>query len=153
MTNPDGASVPDYYALLSVSTSATVAELKEAYRRVLLISHPDKHASKHSSDSVDIDLLKRAFLTLSTPDLRKAYDLMRAGDTQRTGPRPAQVISLEDFDEDSDSRWTYPCRCGGAYVITQDMLEAGQHLVGCASCSEVVWAGYEVVEEAEDENP
>ena len=46
-------------------------------------------------------------------------------------------------------RWTYGCRCGGLYVITEDDMEAGQHLVGCISCSEVLWVGYELAEGGE----
>lgn len=56
---------------------------------------------------------------------------------------------MEEFEEREDaedSLWVYPCRCGGQYVVTEQMLDAGQHLVGCASCSEVVWAGYELAE-------
>ncbi len=63
------------------------------------------------------------------------------------------MISLEDFEEREDGEvniWAYPCRCGGRYIVTEEMLDAGQHLVGCASCSEVVWAGYELVDTAEN---
>ncbi len=139
----------DYYAILSISPSSTPAEIKAAYHRLLLASHPDKCVSEHGEDSIDIGLLKDAFRTLYTPELRVQYDKVRLSSGKRLGPRPAQVISLEEFDETA-SRWTYACRCGGMYVITEDMLDAGQHLVGCASCSEVVWVGYEVAE-AEDE--
>lgn len=72
-----------------------------------------------------------------------------ASSRKPTGPRPAQVISLEEFEERGDAEdglWVYPCRCGGQYVVTEQMLDAGQHLVGCASCSEVVWVGYELAE-------
>ena len=29
-------------------------------------------------------------------------------------------------------------------------MERGQHLVGCSSCSEVIWVGYELADEDED---
>ena len=136
----------DYYALLSVSPSATHTEIKAAYHRLLLASHPDKRAFETTGDGIDIGLLKEAFRTLSTPELRADYDKLRRFNEKQLGPRPAQVVSLEEFDEESDSRWTYPCRCGGTYVVTEEMLDAGQHLVACASCSEVVWVGYELAE-------
>ncbi|RDX50490.1 hypothetical protein OH76DRAFT_1348864 [Lentinus brumalis] len=144
---------PDYYTILSVSHDATPAEVKAAYHRVLLASHPDKQVSGGSGDGVDIGLLKDAFNTLHDPERRAAYDASRSSDDKKLGPRPAQVISLEDFDEESDMIWTYPCRCGGTYVVTEKMLDSGEHLVGCANCSEVVWVGYELVEEAENVQP
>ncbi|KNZ77505.1 Diphthamide biosynthesis protein 4 [Termitomyces sp. J132] len=66
-------------------------------------------------------------------------------------PRPAQVVSLEEFEEamtesEKDSVWRYQCRCGGMYRITAADMENGHHLVGCSSCSEVVWVGYELQE-------
>lgn len=70
-----------------------------------------------------------------------------------SGPRPAQVISLEEFSEESiQSRWTHACRCGGAYAITEKDMENDRHLIACERCSEVVYVGYEVVEEEEEED-
>ena len=140
----------DYYAILSISPSATPAEIKAAYHRLLLACHPDKRVSENAADDIDIGLLKDAFRTLHTPELRIQYDRLRSSSGKQLGPRPAQVISLEEFDE-TESSWTYACRCGGMYVVTEEMLDAGQHLVGCASCSEAVWVGYEVAETAEEE--
>ncbi|KAI0828824.1 hypothetical protein BC628DRAFT_1417226 [Trametes gibbosa] len=142
----------DFYALLSVSPSATSADIKTAYHRALLASHPDKR-DPAGSNPTDIGLLKQAFNTLYTPYLRKHYDALRTASRKSSGPRPAQVISLEEFEETEDtsetSFWVYSCRCGGQYVVTEETLDAGQHLVGCASCSEVVWVGYELVEDAD----
>ncbi|KAL1951067.1 hypothetical protein VTO73DRAFT_216 [Trametes versicolor] len=104
--------VPDYYALLSVSPSASPTHIKAAYHRALLASHPDKRDFA-TADSADIGLLQQAFHTLYTPDLRKEYDVLRASSRKPTGPRPAQVISLEEFEERGDaedSLWVYPCR-------------------------------------------
>ncbi|KAI0640111.1 hypothetical protein C8Q77DRAFT_109981, partial [Trametes polyzona] len=140
----------DYYALLSVSPSASPADIKAAYHRALLASHPDKRDHLHRSATADIGILKDAFNTLYTPSLRKEYDALRSG--KQSGPRPAQVVSLEEFEEREDAGtnvWVYSCRCGGQYIVTEGMLDAGQHLVGCASCSETVWVGYELVEDAE----
>lgn len=80
------------------------------------------------------------------------------------GPRPAQVISLEDFEEgghsnhggsgiegDGESAWHHGCRCGGIYIITGEDMEKGHHIVGCNSCSEVVWVGYELREDEGEE--
>lgn len=144
---------PDYYVLFAVSPTASPADIKAAYHRALLASHPDKLNSTTAPNSADIGLLKQAFHTLHTPSLREEYDRLRASSDTPGGPRPAQVISLEEFDEGTDVEttiWGYPCRCGGQYIATEEMLDAGEHLVGCTSCSEVVWAGYELVDTAEN---
>ena len=107
---------------------------------------------------MNVALIQQAYRILSSPASRAAYDASRAdAEAQATGgPRPAQVISLEEFAEDGEGAgkmvWTYPCRCGGTYVVREEQLEDGQHLIGCNSCSEVVWIGYEVADEAGDNN-
>jgi diphthamide biosynthesis protein 4 len=127
-------------------------EVKDAYRRALLLHHPDKRREikdETTPNIVDIDLLKEAYTTLSSEDQRTAYDGVLA--SRRNGPRPAHVISLSEFDENiGDAQWTYTCRCSGRYIIFEDDLENDRHLVGCDSCSEVVWVGYEAVDGDED---
>ena len=103
-----------------------------------------------SDACVDIALFKDAYTTLSSPHLRAQYDEKFSQQIDVAGPRPAQVVSLEDFEEEEDGNlkvnWRYRCRCGGQYIITEEDLDNGQHLVGCGSCSEVVWVGYEQME-------
>ena len=141
----------DYYAILSISSNASPSEVKAAYHRALLVYHPDKQTPDEITVPIDMDLLKQAFTTLYDPELKANYDAARTARMTQLGPRPAQVISLDDFTQqgDADERWTYPCRCGGDYVVTGETLDREEHLVGCTSCSEVVWAGYEAIEDAE----
>lgn len=123
-----------------------MAQIKSAYHRALLHSHPDK---KKSSEPIDIALIKQAYSTLSDPQLRAEYDAQQS--YSPATPRPAQVVSLEDFEElesetDTNDSWRYTCRCGGSYHITATLMEKGEHLIACNSCSEVIWVGYELVE-------
>ena len=119
-----------------------MAEIKSAYRRTLLQSHPDK---KFLSEPIDIALIKEAYSTLSNPQLRAEYDAQHSYPT--APPRPAQVVSLEDFEEvEAEESWRYACRCGGSYLITSTLMDDGEHLVACNSCSEIVWVGYQLVE-------
>lgn len=149
----------DYYQLLSVSRSASAAEIKVAYHRALLIFHPDKQPSSTTASKpptttypsfADIASIKDAYSTLSSHHLRARYDAQLQDQSESLRPRPAQVISLEEFDEQNATTdsvsWRYMCRCGGTYRISEEDMEKGQHLVGCSSCSEVVWVGYELVE-------
>ncbi|TBU37151.1 hypothetical protein BD309DRAFT_877007, partial [Dichomitus squalens] len=140
----------DYHSILSVSPSVTSTELKAAYHRRLLASHPDELASRAPEDGIDIGLLTEASHNLSIPELRTGYNRLRRVNGKQLGPRLAQVASLEEFDEEPDSRWTYSCRCGGIYLVTEETMEAVQRLVACVSCLEVVWVGYESAEMEEE---
>lgn len=98
--------------------------------------------------------IQRAFVTLSDPFLRAALDA-RLIDGKGTfsakdgSQRPAEVVSFDEFTplEEGHNAYTYPCRCGASYRITEDQLEADVHLMGCQGCSEVIWIGYEVADE------
>jgi diphthamide biosynthesis protein 4 len=153
----------DYYSLLRITRSASPNTIKAAYHRALLRAHPDKirQRADNSSQLADVGLLHDAFVTLSSATLRSAYDAQGMGSHRMDPARPSQVVSLERFGSSDlqgpDGRaistcWTFPCRCGGKYEITEDHLERGLHLVGCGSCSEVIWVGYEMVNEVDGED-
>jgi DnaJ-class molecular chaperone len=62
----------DYYKILSVTKSATQAEIKKAYRKLSLKYHPDKNPA---ADAVDkFAELSVAYDVLSDPDKRKVYN-------------------------------------------------------------------------------
>ncbi|THV08161.1 hypothetical protein K435DRAFT_641055 [Dendrothele bispora CBS 962.96] len=152
----------DFYQILSILPTSSLPQIKSAYHRALLKHHPDKqinHRSSSVTEYTSISTIKQAYLTLSDPVLRAEYDATynhARNFLGGTGPRPAQLISLSDFTESSPSsfdffEYTYPCRCGGIYRINEAQMERGDHLVGCESCSEVVWVGFEAVTGDEDE--
>jgi diphthamide biosynthesis protein 4 len=135
---------PDYYRILGLRVGASHIEVKRAYQAALRTAHPDKRRETDAGDGcLTVDLVREAFVALSDPATRADYDRQRVASGCARGPRPAQVLSLDDWVEERD-RWTYACRCGGTFVITEAEMEAGTHLCGCGSCSEVVWVGYEL---------
>ena len=154
MTDPSGRN---YYELLQVPRTASPAEIKTSYHRLLLSHHPDKSdASRNDPTRIDVDigLLKEAFITLSSPESRIKYDseLSCRPDSSSSRSRPAHFVSLEDF-ENIEQVWTYNCRCGGQYTIEEEAMETGVHLIACSSCSEVIWVGYETCSEDDHANP
>ncbi|KAJ2078557.1 hypothetical protein H4R24_004396 [Coemansia sp. RSA 988] len=66
----------DYYSLLGVSPSATPDEIRSAYMKKALESHPDRNQSANATK--EFQTLADAYHTLSDSARRAAYDQERA---------------------------------------------------------------------------
>lgn len=62
-----------YYAILNVPRTATDAEIRTAYRRAALATHPDKNPGDASADA-RFQALGNAYSVLSDPHERAWYD-------------------------------------------------------------------------------
>ena len=68
---------PDHYATLRVPPSASDAEIKRAYRRLMRAVHPD--ANVHDPEATrKAAALNLAFETIGDPEKRRAYDAQRS---------------------------------------------------------------------------
>jgi curved DNA-binding protein len=64
----------DYYQLLGVDRSASLEEIKKAYRKLALKYHPDKaKGDKHAAEE-KFKQISEAYAVLSNPEKRKQYD-------------------------------------------------------------------------------
>uniref|UniRef100_A0A915AK95 Diphthamide biosynthesis protein 3 n=1 Tax=Parascaris univalens TaxID=6257 RepID=A0A915AK95_PARUN len=53
-------------------------------------------------------------------------------------------IEIEDFEYDDDTCiYTYPCPCGDRFEISKEMLESGEDIATCPSCSLIVRVIYD----------
>lgn len=64
----------NYYDVLSVSTDATPAEIRRAYRKASLLYHPDKVANPTEETNDKFLLVQKAFEVLKDETERAAYD-------------------------------------------------------------------------------
>lgn len=156
-----------YYILLGVDRDSSIEDIKEAYHRKLLETHPDKQ-NVLSNVGAQIQLLKQAYKTLT--ESRSEYD--KALDLKLTkmglGPDLAsglEAFDLDDFNEeerDGQMVWIRDCpRCTTArsFEITEDDLVQNAEATGgtsdgsyalviqCSSCS--LWLKVKYYEEAE----
>ncbi|KAF2405569.1 DnaJ chaperone [Trichodelitschia bisporula] len=73
--------LPDYYTLLSIPPTATAAQIREAYKRAALKSHPDRvpaHSPERATRTKQFQQINDAYYTLSDATRRSDYDAARA---------------------------------------------------------------------------
>ncbi|XP_055331344.1 DPH4 homolog [Paramacrobiotus metropolitanus] len=132
----------NYYESLELSSQCSAEDIKESYRRLAKQLHPDKSNSSSNSpaDPSRFLLISEAYRVLSNPEIRKEYDKCRR-DAEKAHLIYAEVdlsdlVYLEDF-----ATFSYPCRCGDSYCLSQDRLKTTrtpQLVIPCSSCSFVL---------------
>lgn len=82
----ESADEPDYFAVLGVSPAATTAELRQAYRRLAKLWHPDRYVDASPALRAQAErrmrALTRAYAALSDPVQRSMYVLRRSQQEQ-----------------------------------------------------------------------
>ncbi len=83
--------MPDYYAILEVSPSASPAEIKRSYRRLVRKYHPDLH-----KDALDLHIkrLNEAYNVVGDRTKRAAYDAQRQEEARRAAYEAAAKEAL-----------------------------------------------------------
>ncbi|RZT15273.1 DnaJ-like protein [Kribbella sp. VKM Ac-2569] len=91
----------DHYEVLNVERTATAAEIKTAYRKLVRQVHPDQ-----GGNAALFRLVQEAWNTLSDPAKRASYDRLLAGQstttTREPGPQPAP-----DPQPEPEPTWTW----------------------------------------------
>ncbi|KAI0193279.1 hypothetical protein EV127DRAFT_13224 [Xylaria flabelliformis] len=106
---------PDYYRILEISETATTQQIRDAYKKAALKTHPDRVASdspERPSRTRKFQLVNDAYYTLSDSTRRREYDAQRGlfgtrrpkpskpAGTSNANPPGAFTPDYEDFDEE-----------------------------------------------------
>lgn len=87
----------DYYQILGVSRNATQTEIRNAYRKLAKIYHPDRNSSDYAKTY--IQLINEAYETLSDTEKRTQYDrpafTFEAPQSPKEDPR--ETLRKENF--------------------------------------------------------
>lgn len=78
----------DYYAILGISKSADIGQIKKAYRQLAQTHHPDR-----VGESGHIVLINEAYATLKDPKKRAEYDVYHAVYFSTTGKIAQKVAT------------------------------------------------------------
>jgi curved DNA-binding protein len=84
----------DYYKILSVSKTASEAEIKKAYRKKALEFHPDRNKDKPHAEE-KFKELNEAYAVLSNKEKRRQYDMYGS---EQFHKRFSQEDIFRDFD-------------------------------------------------------
>jgi DnaJ-class molecular chaperone len=95
----------DFYGILKIRPDSGIREIKDAYRRMVNLHHPDKHPES-STDTTPFVEIQEAYETLGNPEKRKEYDrlydkeISKAREGSRGFNKPSD--SFPGWDEDPD---------------------------------------------------
>lgn len=84
----------DLYACLDVPRTASVEEIKKAYRKMALKHHPDKNPDNREAAETEFKRVTRAYTVLSDPNKRKFYDDTGRVDDEHDGMGAANMNDI-----------------------------------------------------------
>lgn len=88
---------PTYYDLLSLHPSASVQQIRQAYRDLSKLYHPDTTSLPAAIATTQFQQLNEAYAALSNPERRMAYDL-RIGYSRYTVIQPPRDLNRPASD-------------------------------------------------------
>lgn len=108
----------EYYDILGIAPEATAPEIKKAYRRKAMQTHPDKHPDDPEA-SAKFQAVGEAYQVLSDPDLRKRYDEFGKDDAvPQQGFEDAGEFFTTMFGGDGFKDWI------GEFSLLKELTEA-----------------------------
>jgi curved DNA-binding protein len=96
----------DYYDVLEVTGDADSGQIRDAYRRLALLHHPDRNRDNPEATE-RMKEINEAYAVLSDPEKRKEYDLIRQTYGSAASGRFRQTHSDQDIFRGSDKRQVF----------------------------------------------
>ncbi|KAM0332068.1 hypothetical protein ACHAQA_002337 [Verticillium albo-atrum] len=93
---------PNYYAILEIQETATTQQIRDAYKKAALKTHPDRVPSdspERASRTRKFQIVNDAYYTLSDPSRRRDYDAQRKIFGTSSG-RKGTAAGADPFDSD-----------------------------------------------------
>ena len=118
---------PTHYQILLINDSATQAEVKKAYYRLVKQWHPDVCHEDGASEM--FQTIKRAYDALSQPASRSRYDvgLKMQAMSPKIMPTRASTWDTNLSRDDSDYGYRTPLRCG--IIVAEGIWKVGDRFL------------------------
>jgi curved DNA-binding protein CbpA len=102
----DSALNKDLYAVLGISKSASLPEIKAAFKKLAKIHHPDKSTASNKEANAEIfRQIAQAYEILSDSSTKEEYDTYRSLMQSKTKrPTPALVVRYFPMNEVSSTK-------------------------------------------------
>ena len=99
---------PDYYSTLQIGGEASYEEIRAAYKRLALLTHPDR--SGHPQANRQMQNLNEAYEVLSDPEKRAQYDADRKASrelatVERPAPPSGKTQPVRADQGDLERKW------------------------------------------------
>ncbi|KAJ5176244.1 J domain-containing protein [Penicillium canariense] len=88
-------SATEFYEILAIEKTATDSEIKKAYRKQSLLTHPDKNGYDGADEA--FKMVSRAFQILSDSDKKSRYDKFGGDPDSRFNPGPSASSGASPF--------------------------------------------------------
>ncbi|PHH64165.1 hypothetical protein CDD81_4912 [Ophiocordyceps australis] len=101
---------PDYYGILDVADTATEQQIRDAYKRAALKTHPDRVAAdspERASRTRQFQLVNDAYFTLSDSKRRREYDAQRRLFSHKTSTNPQDANDAHDAEPQDAYSWAW----------------------------------------------
>ncbi len=94
--------LPDYYTILEVPTNASLGQIKQSYRRLVRLYHPDINQDTHT---IHIKQLNAAYAVLSDAVKRATYDIERLENLRRTIMLETILLQQQKARQEEHMTW------------------------------------------------